>query len=278
MIPPGELGTIIDNIGVPYSGINLSYSNSAPIGPADADIFVTMKEGHRPVEEVTRQLRDRLIHEFPGTTFYFLPVDMVGQILNFGLPAPIDVQIVGNDLTGNRAFAEKLLDRMRRVPGIVDLRIQQPFDAPRLFVAVDRTRSEQIGYTQRDVAGNLLVALSGSAQTTPTYWLDPKSGVTYPIAVQAPQYRIQSIEDLRGIPVAGSVGPAPADPREPRDDHPGLRARDRVALQRAARHRHLRRRRRNRPRLRRRPDRAPRSRRRARSSLAARASSRADRS
>ena len=209
VIPPGELDTIIDNIGVPYSGINLSYSNSAPIGPGDADIFVTMKPGHRPVAEVTRRLRDRLRNEYPGVTFYFLPVDMVSQILNFGLPAPIDVQVVGNDLTGNRAFAEKLLDRMRRVPGVVDLRIQQPFDAPRLFVAVDRSRSEEIGYTQRDVAGNLLVALSGSAQTAPTYWLDPKSGVTYPVAVQAPQYRIQTLEDIRGIPVTGPAGRPP---------------------------------------------------------------------
>ncbi|MET0620419.1 MAG: efflux RND transporter permease subunit [Thermoanaerobaculia bacterium] len=208
-IPPAELGTIIDNIGLPYSGINLSYSNSAPIGPADADIFVTMNEGHRPAREVTRQLRDRLTREFPGVTFYFLPVDMVSQILNFGLPAPIDVQIVGNDLAGNRAFAEKLLDRMRRVPGLVDLRIQQSFDAPRLFVAVDRAKAQQIGYTQRDVAGNLLVALSGSAQTAPTYWLDPKNGVTYPIAVQAPQYEIQSFADLNRIPVTGGAGRPP---------------------------------------------------------------------
>ena len=209
LIPPGELGTIIDNIGVPYSGLNLSYSNSAPIGPADADIFVTMKEGHRPVRDVTRLLRDRLIQEYPGVTFYFLPVDMVSQILNFGLPAPVDVQIVGNDLAGNRAFAEKLLDRMRRVPGIVDLRIQQAFDAPRLFVTVDRSKSQQVGYTQRDVAGNLLVALSGSAQVSPTYWLDPKNGVTYPVAVQAPQYRIQSFADLAAIPVTGPAGRPP---------------------------------------------------------------------
>jgi multidrug efflux pump subunit AcrB len=209
MIPPEELGTIIDNIGVPYSGLNLSYSNSAPIGPADADIYVSLKEKHRPAAVATRQLRDRLSREFPGTTFYFLPVDMVTQILNFGLPAPIDVQFIGNDLEGNRAVAVKLLDRMRRVPGAVDLRIHQPFDAPRLQVDVDRTRSQEVGYTQRDVAGNLLVALSGSFQTSPTFWLDPRNGVSYSVAVQSPQYRLDSLADLEGIPVTGSAGRPP---------------------------------------------------------------------
>jgi len=209
MIPPAQLDTIIDNIGLPYSGINLSYSNSAPVGSGDADIFVTMKTRHRPVAQVIRQLRARLRGDFPGVTFYFLPVDMVSQILNFGLSAPIDVQIVGNDLAGNRALAERLLDRMRRVPGAVDLRIQQSFDAPRLFIAVDRSRAQQIGYSQRDIAGNLLIALSGSAQTSPTYWLDTKSGVTYPVAVQAPQYGIQSFAQLRDIPITGPVGRPP---------------------------------------------------------------------
>src|SRR5262245_50044691 len=209
LIPPDELASLIDNIGVPYSGLNLSYSNSAPIGPGDADILIAMKEKHRPVADVTRELRERLHRDFPTVTFYFLPVDMVSQILNFGLPAPIDVQIVGNDLAGNRAVASKLLDRLRRVPGAVDLRIQQPFDAPRFFVDVDRTRSQQIGYTQRDVAGNLLVALSGSAQTQPTYWVDPHNGVSYTIAVQSPQYRIASLADLQAIPVTGPSGAAP---------------------------------------------------------------------
>jgi multidrug efflux pump subunit AcrB len=208
-IPPEELDTVIDNIGVPYSGLNLSYSNSAPIGPSDADILVSMKEKHRPVAEVTRLLRDQLSHEYPGVTFYFLPVDMVSQILNFGLPAPIDVQVVGNDLAGNRALAERLMDRMRRIPGAVDLRIQQPFDAPRIFVAVDRTRSQQIGYTQRDVAGNLLVALSGSSQVTPSFWLDPKNGVSYLVAVQSPQYRLSSLSDLEAIPITAAAGRPP---------------------------------------------------------------------
>ncbi|HXM79994.1 MAG TPA: efflux RND transporter permease subunit [Thermoanaerobaculia bacterium] len=205
-IPPRELLTIIDNIGVPYSGLNLSYSNSAPIGPADADILVSMKAGHRPTEEAIRQIRSRLIHDFPGVTFYFLPVDIVSQILNFGLPAPIDVQIIGNKLPENRAFAEKLLQKIRYIPGTVDLRIQQPFDAPRLFVDVDRARSQEVGYTQRDVAGNLLIALSGSSQTSPTYWLDPRSGVSYTVAVQSPQYRLASMQDLQNIPLSAASG------------------------------------------------------------------------
>jgi multidrug efflux pump subunit AcrB len=204
IIPPKELATIIDIIGIPYSGLNLSYSNSAPVGPADADLLITMKEDHRPVEVAIRQLRKRLTAEFPDVTFYFLPVDMVSQILNFGLPAPIDVQVVGNNLAGNHVFAEKLLQKLRSVPGIVDLRIQQPFDAPRLSVDVDRVRAQDIGYTQRDVAGNLLIALSGSGQTTPTYWLDAKNGVSYLVAVQSQQYNLSTLQDLENIPVTGT--------------------------------------------------------------------------
>jgi multidrug efflux pump subunit AcrB len=208
IIPPSELAGIIDNIGVPYSGLNLSYSNSAPVGPADADILVSMKEGHRPTADVIREIRGRVVRHFPGVTFYFLPVDMVSQILNFGLPAPIDVQVIGNNLLGNRAFAERLMDKIRYVPGTVDLRIQQPFDAPRLFVDVDRSRAQQVGYTQRDVAGNLLIALSGSSQTAPAYWLDPRSGVSYTVAVQSPQYRLASLQDLQGIPLSAAGGGA----------------------------------------------------------------------
>jgi multidrug efflux pump subunit AcrB len=200
----GEIETIIDNIGVPYSGLNLSYSNSAPVGPADADVLLSLKENHRPTQEVIQQLRARLKREFPAVTFYFLPVDMVSQILNFGLPAPIDVQVIGRNVEANHVFAEKLMEKIRYVPGLVDLRIQQPFDAPRLYLAVDRVRALEVGYSQRDVAGNLLVALSGSSQTSPTFWLDPKSGVSYSVAVQAPQYRISSLADIQNIPVSVS--------------------------------------------------------------------------
>ncbi|HMF08361.1 MAG TPA: efflux RND transporter permease subunit [Thermoanaerobaculia bacterium] len=209
IIPSKDLSVLIDNIGIPYSGLNLSYSNSAPVGPGDADILISMKEGHAPTADVIREMRTRLSQEFPGVTFYFLPVDIVSQILNFGLPAPIDVQVIGNNLNTNRAFAETLMAKIRHVPGIVDLRIHQPFDAPKLFVQVDRTRAQQVGYTQRDVAGNLLVALSGSSQTSPGFWMDPRSGVSYSVAVQAPQYRITSLQDLQNIPIAGAGGRPP---------------------------------------------------------------------
>ena len=202
-IPPSEILSIIDNIGLPYSGINLSYSNSAPIGPADDDILVSLNKGHRPTEQYIHDLRLRLPREFPGVSFSFLPADIVSQILNFGLPAPIDVQIAGYNVAANREFAGRLLTRIRQVPGIVDLHIQQPFDQPYLNVDVDRTKAQQVGFTQRDVATNLLISLSGSFQTTPAFWLDPKTGVSYSIAVQTPQYRVQSLQDLENVPVTG---------------------------------------------------------------------------
>ena len=205
-IPPKEIDSIIDNIGLPYSGINLSYSNSAPVGPSDADILVSLSEGHRPTAQYVHDLRLRLPQEFPGATFSFLPADIVSQILNFGLPAPIDVQVVGYDLQANRAFADKLLERIQQVPGTVDLHVQQPFDQPYLHVNVDRTRAQQIGFTQRDVANNLLVSLSGSFQTTPEFWVNPKTGVSYSIATQTPQYRVDSLQDLENIPVTGPSG------------------------------------------------------------------------
>jgi len=201
-IPPGELSGIIDNIGLPYSGINLSYSNSAPIGPGDADLLVSLNEGHRPAAQYEQELRLRLAQDFPGTTFYFLPADMVSQILNFGLPAPIDVQVVGADLDGNRMFADRLLEQLKQIPGTADMRIQQPFDYPQLHIDVDRTRAQEIGFSERDVAQELLISLSGSFQTSPTFWLDPKNGVSYSIATQTPQYRIESLQDLENTPVS----------------------------------------------------------------------------
>ena len=201
-IPPGELSGIIDNIGLPYSGINLSYSNSAPIGPGDADVLVSLNEGHRPAAQYEQELRLRLAQDFPGTTFYFLPADMVSQILNFGLPAPIDVQVVGADLDGNRMFADRLLEQLKQIPGTADMRIQQPFDYPQLHIDVDRTRAQEIGFSERDVAQELLISLSGSFQTSPTFWLDPKNGVSYSIATQTPQYRIESLQDLENTPVS----------------------------------------------------------------------------
>jgi CzcA family heavy metal efflux pump len=207
-IPSGELVTILDNIGLPYSNLNLSYSTSAPIGPADADIQVELAPKHRPTEQYVRNLRIKLGRDFPGVTFYELPVDIVTQILNFGLPAPIDIQVVGRNLAANRDLAEELMNRLKFVPGMVDLRIQQPFNYPRLDVDVDRTKADEVGFTQRDVAQNLLIALSGSFQTAPAFWLDPRTGVSYNITTQTPQYRISSLQDLKNIPVAnGSVTP-----------------------------------------------------------------------
>ena len=203
-IPKKELVTIIDNIGLPYSGINLTYSNSAPIGPADADIQVSLTHDHHSTDAYVQELRAKLAREFPGVTFYTLPVDMTTQILNFGLPAPIDIQIVGPNAYGNRAFAEQLLNKIRGVAGTADLRIQQPFNNPQLMIDVDRTKASQIGMTQANVAQSLLVATSGSFQTSPTFWLDPRNGVSYDIAVQSPQYALDTMQDLNNIPLTGA--------------------------------------------------------------------------
>jgi multidrug efflux pump subunit AcrB len=203
-IPANEVHNIIDNIGLPYSGINLSYSNSAPVGTSDADILVTLSANHHPTDNYIQQLRLTLPKKFPGVSFAFLPADMVSQILNFGLPAPIDVQVVGNDLEGNRLYADKLLEKMRYVSGTSDLRIQQPFDEPYLRLRVERTKAEQLGFTAHDIAQNLLVSLSGSFQTSPTFWVDPKNRVSYQIATQTPQYREDTLQNLENIPITGT--------------------------------------------------------------------------
>ena len=204
-IPANEIVNIVDNIGLPYSGLNLSYSTSAPIGPADADIQVQLTAKHHPTDEYVERLRGELARDYPGVTFYMLPVDIVTQILNFGLAAPIDIQIVGPNLQGNRALAERMLNDVRYVPGAVDARIQQPFDYPNLTVNVDRTRAEDVGMTQQNVAQSLLISLSGSFQTAPNFYLDPRSGVTYNIAAQTPQYVLDTMADLKGLPVSGNA-------------------------------------------------------------------------
>ncbi|MCU1295542.1 MAG: Cation efflux system protein CusA, partial [Bryobacterales bacterium] len=202
VIPPSEVDNILDNIGLPYSGINTSYSNSGAIGPADADIQVSLTEGHAPTEQYVEKLRRILPDQFPGVTLYFLPADMVSQILNFGLPAAIDVQVLGHAVEQNRQFADRLLHEIRYIPGTTDLRIHQPFNQPKLFVNINRTKTQEVGFSARDVASNVLVTLSGSFQTSPTFWLNPKSGVSYNIVAQAPQYQMDSFQDLRNIPVA----------------------------------------------------------------------------
>jgi multidrug efflux pump subunit AcrB len=204
-IPANEIVTIMDNIGLPYSGLNLSYSTSAPVGPADADIQVQLSEKHHPTDDYVEHLRDTFARQYPGVTFYVLPVDIVTQILNFGLSSPIDIQLVGPNLYGNRALAERMLNEVRYVPGAADARIQQPFDAPDLTVNVDRTRAQSMGFSQENVAQSLLVALSGSFQTTPSFYLDPKNGVSYNVAIQAPQYRLDTMSDLRSLPITSET-------------------------------------------------------------------------
>jgi multidrug efflux pump subunit AcrB len=203
-IPKDELVSIIDNIGIPYSGLNLSYTSTGVVGAMDADITVALAAKHHPTDGYVQDLRAKLGVEFPGTVFYTLPVDMVTQILNFGLPAPIDIQVVGQNLLGNREFMDRLLKDISYVPGTADLHIQQPSNNPHFLVDVNRSKAQDIGLSQRDVTGSLLVSTSGSYQTSPTYWLDPRNGVSYNIAAQSPQYTLQSLTDLQNIPLTSS--------------------------------------------------------------------------
>jgi len=210
-IPAKELQTILDNLGVPYSGINLSYSNSGTFGTADGEILVQLKEERgRPTIEYINEFRRRLPQEFPGVQFFFQPADIVTQILNFGTPAPIDVAIMGNNQQANFLVAEKLAGEIRHIPGAVDVHVQQALDGPTLRMDIDRTRVQSVGLQAKDVAQNLLVSLSSSFQTAPAFWLDPKNGVSYSVAVQTPQYRVDSYQALQNTPVTGSVPGAPA--------------------------------------------------------------------
>jgi multidrug efflux pump subunit AcrB len=204
VIPPDQLDNIVDNIGLPFSGINMAYQNTGTIGPEDGDALITLKENHGPTAAYIKQLRTTLPQKFPGTTFSFLPADIISQILNFGLPAPIDVQVIGNNQPANYAYATDLLKRIRNVPGIADLRIQQVFNYPQINVDIDRTLAGEVGLTQRDVANSLLVTLSGSGQIKPNYWLNTKNGVSYPIVAQMPQYRIDTMSDLQNVPVTST--------------------------------------------------------------------------
>ena len=208
-IPPDQLDNIVDNIGLPFSGINMAYQNTGTIGPEDGDALISLKEDHGPTAAYIKQLRTILPQKFPEATFSFLPADIVSQILNFGLPAPMDVQVIGNDQAANYAYATDLLKRIRTVPGIADLRIQQVFNYPQLNVDVDRTLAGEVGLTQRDVANSLLVTLSGSAQVHPNFWLNPQNGVSYPIVAQMPQYRIDTMSDLANVPVTSAETKAP---------------------------------------------------------------------
>ena len=218
IIPPGEIETLADNIGMPISGINMTYNNTGVIGPQDGDIQIKLKEGHRPTSEYVQALREQLPRAFPGMTFAFLPADIVSQILNFGAPAPIDLQIRGADVNANFAYANKLLSRIRRIPGIADARIQQSPNNPTFNIDVDRTRAQYVGLTERDVTNSLVVNLAGSAQVAPTYYLNPDNGVSYSIVMQTPQYQIDSLSALETLPITAG-GAARADPRRHRQHH-----------------------------------------------------------
>jgi multidrug efflux pump subunit AcrB len=208
LIPAKQISSIVDNIGLPYSGINLSYSTSAPVGPGDADIYVNLTEDHTPTVQFVRALRKRLTATYPSTQFAFLPADMISQILNFGLPAPIDVQITGANVDANHEFANVLLQKLRGIPGAVDMHVHQSGDYPQFNVDVDRTKAQLVGLTEQNVAGNMLVSLSGSFQTAPTFWVDPATGTQYQVATQTPQHRLQTLNDLGNTPLNNSGGGA----------------------------------------------------------------------
>ena len=215
-IPAGELSGQLDNIGMPYSSLNTQHLTNGTISAADGDIFVTLKEDHKPTARYVAQLRTELPRIFPTATFYMLPADITTQILNFGIPAPIDIQIEGNDVQASKVAADKMLAQLRDVPGLVDVRIQQPFDGPSLEVNVDRTKALQGGFNSRDVSQSVLNTLSGSFQVSPMFFLNWKNGVNYNMVAQTPQYKMDSMQDLQNIPINRSTaGAAPANPQQP---------------------------------------------------------------
>ena len=210
IIPANELAGIVDNIGLSVSGINMAYNNSGAIGVEDADILITLKPDHAPTADYVKRMREELPRQFPGTSFALLPADMVSQILNFGVPAPIDLQVVGNDLQADRTYANALLARIKLIPGIADARIQQAFEQPTLNVNVDRSLAGLVGLSEKDAATAMLTTLAGSSQTSPTYWLNPKTGVSYPVSVQTPQRDMATITGLENMPVSTNASAASA--------------------------------------------------------------------
>ena len=204
-IPAKELQGMIDNLGIPISGINLSYNDSGTAGPADADIMVSLNKGHRPTADYVRNLRLALNRDFPGVTFYFLPADIVSETINFGLPAPYDIQVLGRDLAGNQKVAAGIAEKLRHVSGAVDVRVQQPGNLQRLEFAIDRTKASELGLSERDVASSVLLSLSGSGQVQPAYWLDSTIGVQYLLNIRAPEYRMTSLSDLNSMPVSAGI-------------------------------------------------------------------------
>jgi multidrug efflux pump subunit AcrB len=208
IIPPEELATVVDNIGFPVSGINMTYNNTGTIGTQDGEIQIKLSEDHRPTANYVRMMREELPAQFPGTTFSFLPADIISQILNFGAPAPIDLQIRGRQIEDDFAYAQNLLRRVRHVPGLVDARIQQSLNGPAFDVDVDRTRAQYVGISERDVTNSMVVNLAGSSQVAPTFWLNPDNGVSYSIVMQTPQYQIDSLSALKDLPITAPGAPS----------------------------------------------------------------------
>ncbi|WP_157220069.1 efflux RND transporter permease subunit [Flavisphingomonas formosensis] len=204
IIPPEELASVADNIGLPVSGINTTYNNSGTIGPQDGDIMIALKEGHKPTADYVAEMRKKLPESFPGSSFAFLPADITSQILNFGAPAPIDIQVSGRNLGDNAAFATKILRRIRTIPGVADARIQQSSRYPQINIDIDRSRIGQFGFTERDVTNSLATSLAGTSTTAPVFFLNPQNGVSYPVVAQTPEYRVNSISDLQNVPVSGT--------------------------------------------------------------------------
>jgi multidrug efflux pump subunit AcrB len=208
IIPPEELATVVDNIGFPVSGINMTYNNTGTIGSQDGDIQIKLSPDHRPTADYVRAMREELPRRFPDTTFSFLPADIISQILNFGTPAPIDLQIRGPDLAANFDYAQTLVRRLRHIRGLADVRVQQSLDSPGFNVDVDRTRAQFVGVTERDVTNSMVVNLAGSGQVAPTYWLNPVNGVSYAIVLQTPQYQIDSLNALQNLPITAAGAPS----------------------------------------------------------------------
>ncbi|WP_176096359.1 efflux RND transporter permease subunit [Burkholderia cepacia] len=203
-VPPDELGAIVDNLGLPVSGINLSYSNAGTIGTLDGELLIALKPGHRATQHYVQALRTVLPERFPGVEFFFQPSDIITQILNFGQPAAIDLQVLGNDLASNMTIASSLMKKFRQIPGAVDVHVLQRNDEPTLLADMDRTRMQQLNLSAQNVAQNMLISLSGSSQTTPSFWINPRTGVQYPLQIQTPQYSISSVDDLLGTPISAS--------------------------------------------------------------------------
>jgi multidrug efflux pump subunit AcrB len=218
VIPESELTSVVDNIGLPVSSINTIYNNSGTIGPQDGDFLLQLAKDHAPTADYVRKLREELPRSFPGAQFSFLPADITSQILNFGAPAPIDVQVLGRDVAANEAFARKILRRIASIPGVADARIQQSSRYPQLNVSVDRSRIGQLGLTTRDVTASVASSLAGTLQTAPVFFLNPENGVSYSIVAQVPERRVSSLDELSGLPLTGaSGGGAPGARRLRRD-------------------------------------------------------------